>query len=97
MGEGGIDPEYFLNRMEWWEVNRYLAGIRRRQRAQWETTRWQIASIANLFRGKDSPTVKPSDLVTFPWEKDQPNPDAPTDEDVAELQAEMDAINGIAQ
>ena len=83
--------------MEWWEVNRCLAGIRRRQRAQWETTRWQIASIANLFRGKDSPTVKPSDLCKFPWEKDEPNPDMPTEEEVDELQAEMAAINGAAQ
>ena len=83
--------------MEWWEVNRCLAGIRRRQRAPWETTRWQIASIANLFRGKDSPAVTVDKLITFPWEKYQPNPDAPTQEDVDELQAEMAAINGETQ
>ena len=83
--------------MEWWEVNRYLAGIRRRQRAQWETTRWKIASIANLFRGKDTPAITVDKLITFPWEKDEPNPDTPSEDDIAFLQAEMAAINGAAQ
>ena len=76
--------------MEWWEVNRYLAGIRRRHHAKWETTRWTIAHLANMFREKGRPPFKPQDVVKFPWEKDEPTI---TDEEKAELQAEMDAWN----
>lgn len=77
--------------MEWWEVNRYLAGIRRRHHAQWETTRWTIAHLANMFREKGRLPFKPQDIVKFPWEKDQPR--EITDEEKAYLQAEMDAWN----
>jgi hypothetical protein len=79
--------------MEWWEVNRYLAGIRRRYHAQWETTRWTISHLANMFRGKGQQPIKPSDIVTFPWEKDEQDKQTITDDEIAALQAEMDAWN----
>lgn len=79
--------------MEWWEVNRYLAGIRRRYHGQWETTRWTITHLANMFREKGRPPFKPQDVAKFPWEKEAPQ--EITDEEMAYLQAEMDAINGI--
>ena len=79
--------------MEWWEVNRYLAGIRRRHHDQWETTRWTIAHLANMFREKGRPPFKPQDVVKFPWEKDETTEQTITDEEIAEMQAEMDAWN----
>ena len=75
--------------MEWWEVNRYLAGIRRRYHAQWETTRWTISHLANMFRGKGQQPIKPSDFVTFPWEKEETQAPTITDEEIADLQVEM--------
>ena len=83
--------------MQWWEVNRCLAGIRRRQRTQWEATRWEIQCIANLFRGRDTPAVRAHELQIFPWEKEfNPASVQPpvTEQDAADLQAEMAIING---
>ena len=79
--------------MEWWEVNRYLKGIRRRYHGQWETTRWLIRNVANMLSGKGSRPLKDTDIAKFPWEKEAPQ--EITDEEMAYLQAEMDALNGI--
>ena len=92
VGEGGIDPQYFLHRMEWWEVNRYLAGIRRRYHGQWETTRalqWWLARMFGDSKKGIQPR-NPSDLYKFPWEKDAPQEEI-TDEEIAALQAELEA------
>ena len=59
--------------MAWWEVNRYINGIQRRKRTQWETTReivWMLASI-NWDRKKSAPPKSPKDMMPFPWEKEE--------------------------
>jgi len=78
--------------MQWWEVNRYLAGIRRRYHGQWETTRWTITHLANMFREKGKPAFRPQDVMKFPWEKDQA-PAEITDEEYRRFQAEIEAWN----
>ena len=69
MGEGGIAPDYFLHRMQWWEVERYIAGYRRRYRAAWETTRWLAHLNAQMLCGKNIPSDI-QEFYEFPWEKE---------------------------
>ena len=38
-----------------------------RLRSSWEQTRWQTAAMLNVY-AKKGQSIKPSDLVRFPWE-----------------------------
>ena len=40
----------------------------RRDRGEWERVRWQSALILNMF-AKKGKTIKPTELVVFPWEE----------------------------
>ena len=73
-------PEYFLFKMQWWEVNRYLSGLHRRHRTQWETTRHLEWLLTCMFHDKKNgpPPKDPQAVYTFGWEKDAP---VLTDED----------------
>ena len=66
-------PEYFLHRMQWWEVNRYLAGLHRRKRTQWETTRHLEWILVRMFSDskKSTPPSDPQALYTFGWEEEE--------------------------
>ena len=71
-----------------------IRGYNRRERGMWSATRWQTyylmsVSMADL---KKAGINKPTDLMKFPWEKEA---DIPTisDDEIAELQAEMEALN----
>ena len=79
--------------MEWWEVNRYLAGMHRRYRTPWETTRalqWWLASMFHDPK-KGSGPAKPEDMYKFGWEEDaQDQSEAQlTPEEAEKLQQEM--------
>ena len=74
MGEGGVAPDYFLHRMSWWEVNRYLAGLHRRYHTPWENTRalqWFLACMFNDSKKHPAPK-SPQDLYKFGWEEEKP-------------------------
>lgn len=95
VGEGGINPEYFLHKMQWWEINRFLSGLRRRYHAQFEATRilqWQLAC---MFHDKKQgpPPQSPTDMYKFGWEEKEEQPPQMTDEEVAEMQ---DLISGFS-
>ena len=56
----------FLEEMQWWEIRRFLAGMRRRERSGWNQTRmlaWMVLSALG------SKAEKPSDLLPFWWEE----------------------------
>lgn len=67
-------PEYFLNRMQWWEVNHYLAGMYRRHRTAWMNTRSLQWWLACMFHDKKNgaPPQSPDALYKFAWEDDMP-------------------------
>ena len=67
VGEGGINPDYFLYRMQWWEVQRFINGLRRRIRPQWESVRW-LGWIVGKMMGEKK-TESPEDFMTFNWEE----------------------------
>lgn len=58
--------------MQWWEVQRYIDGLRRRQRPDWETTRWLGWVVSRIMGGK---AEAPDELMTFPWEKETRDPE----------------------
>ena len=45
----------------------YLKDREQTERADWERVRWQTCYLLSPHTGKKR--VKPSDLITFPWEK----------------------------
>lgn len=93
VGEGGVAPEYFLYRMQWWEINRYLAGMQRRKHPLWETTRALQWWLTCMFsdRKKGSPPRHPEELYKFGWEENKPsNEPQLTEEEAADMQKMMD-------
>ena len=92
MGEGGVNPEYFLHRMQWWEVNRYLTGMYRRQRTAWLTNRHLEWLLVRMFSDtkKSTPPSNPEDLYKFGWEEEQTTSAAEiSEQDAQELQEMM--------
>ena len=66
VGEGGISPDYFLHRMEWWEIRHFLRGLQRRYRTLWEQARWQNFVHCKILGAS---IEEQQDLAVFPWER----------------------------
>ena len=82
--------------LRWWEIQAILRGYDRRCRQQWSMTRWHAYSIMSAIPYcdlKKSGIYRPSDLITFPWEKETELANPPTEDEIAQLQAEMAAMN----
>jgi hypothetical protein len=74
-GEGGLAPDYFLNRMGLREANDYIMGLNRRHRQQWEQTRLLCRLIHKIETGKELE-------LDYPWD------DADDEVDSAETEAQ---------
>lgn len=48
----------------------YYEAEELRIRMSWEQTRWQTAALLNVY-AKKGKSIKPVDLVRFPWEAEQ--------------------------
>lgn len=94
MGEVGISRHEFYYELKWWEVKAIVRGYNRRHRHLWSATRWQTYNLMSAQAGSEAlrkaGIYKPTDLIKFPWEK---NVSPVSDDDIADLQAELDAIN----
>lgn len=85
-----MQPDYFLYRMQWWEVNRYIAGIHRRHRNAWMNTRHLEWFLACMFSGKEGKTPKTAEeMYKFAWEEQQPTTPQITEEEALHLQEEI--------
>lgn len=78
--------------MQWWEINRYINGLHRRYRTQWQNTRhleWFLTQL--MPRGKDAapPPKAPEDLYNFGWEEDHKPAESISDEEYEEMQEIM--------
>ena len=62
--------------MQWWEVQRYIYGLRRRDRLMSHWVRHLEWYLTCMFtdRTKNSPPDEPQDLYTFPWEVEHEDP-----------------------
>ena len=96
MGEIGFPRREFLYDIRWWEARRIIKGADARMHQLWSATRWEVYCLMAAQKGskgmREDHINSPRDLLTFPWEK-EPAP-AITEEEAAELLAEMKAING---
>ncbi|MCS2544793.1 hypothetical protein NXY43_11845 [Bacteroides fragilis] len=92
VGEGGIAPDYFLDRMTLTEVRYFLEGLGRRNRESWEQTRIIAYVIAQANSTKQ---LKQSDILRFPWDEakeDEKKRTSVTDEEVKRLRAKAKLI-----
>lgn len=58
--------------MEEYEVQTIIENIEYNERGAWERTRFQ--SYCNIQKSSTK-KIKPTDLITFPWEKEDDNTD----------------------
>ena len=94
MGEIGISPHEFLYELNYWEVLRIIRGYRRRGRLRDQLIAEAVFAAMHTMRDSNGKTVKDF----FPMLFEDPDDDdreasTITDEEIAELQAEMDAWN----
>lgn len=96
VGEIGVNPDTFY-KLSWWEVCSIIRGYNRRHRQLWSVGRWHAYNIMSAMPYADLQKAginRPTDLIQFPWEQEI----TPiTDEEAAELQAEMAALNALNQ
>ena len=94
MGEIGIPRRDFLYDLRYWEVLRIIRGYRRRGRLRDQLIAEAVFAAMHTMRDSKGKTVKDF----FPMLFEDPDDDdreasTITDEEIAELQAEMDAWN----
>lgn len=65
--EAGLSPEYVLDKMQMYEIPAILERISFRYRDSWEQTRMIMYVIA---QGNSKKRLTPSDLLSFPWDKE---------------------------
>lgn len=68
MGEGGISPSYFLDKMTFGEVEAFLTGFNRRNREAWEQTR-VIGYI--IAQANSTKKLEQTDILRFPWDNER--------------------------
>jgi hypothetical protein len=96
VGEIGLPRREYLYDIRFWEARRILNGYNRRQRDLWSATRWQTYSLmAAQVGGKElakNGINSATDLLPLPWDTKAASK-LPTEEEVADMVAEIDAIN----
>ena len=97
VGEIGIPRREYLYDLQYIDLLQIERGYARRNREMWGATRWQTynlmcVSMADL---KKAGIYKPTDLIRFPWEKDDDTSDGnlPDAAEIARMQREMREYN----
>ena len=92
MGEIGIPRREFLYDLRFWEVRRIIRGYRRRDLLKHQLMAECVYAAIHVMRDPQGKTVADMFPMLFDYDDDDDEPPI-SEEDVAELQAEMDAIN----
>lgn len=92
MGEIGIPRREFLYDLRFWEVRRIIRGYRQRDRLKHQLIAECVYAATYAMRDPQGKTVADMFPMLFEFDDDDDEPPL-TKEDVAELQAEMDALN----
>ena len=90
MGEIGIPRREFLYDLQFWEVRRIIRGYRQRDRLKHQLMAECVYAATYAMRDPQGKRVEDIFPMLFDDNDDEP---PLTKEDVAELLAEMDAIN----
>jgi hypothetical protein len=97
VGEIGIPRREFLYDIRFWEVRRIIKGYRRRNILHYQLQRMNV--WASMFCMGNPKNKRPQDIFPLFFDDDDEERDDETDytdDEVAALQAEMDAINSEA-
>lgn len=91
VGEIGYNRHEYLFELDYCDILLISRGYFRRTREMWSATRWQTfylmsVSMADL---KKAGIYRPSDLIKFPWEKDDPEGNMPSQADIEEMRRMM--------
>lgn len=83
--------EYFMDRMEWYEVNNYIENLEYLDTNSWEQMRTLVYSITSMFSKKH---YAPTDLMKFAWDKEKNNDKITeiSNEDIEKLQYQANQI-----
>ena len=92
MGEIGIPRREFLYDISFWEVRRIIRGYRQRDLLKHQLIAECAYTAMYAMRDPQGKTVADMFPMLFDYDDDDDEPPL-TEEDVAELQAEMKAIN----
>lgn len=96
VGEIGTPRREYLYDLQYVDLLLIRRGYERRQRPLWSANRWQTYYLMAAQVGSDgmrkSGINSPTDLIKFPWERTAT--DMPSDDEVADMIAEMKAMNG---
>lgn len=76
-------PEYFLDKMQPYELDLFLDNMNYAYRYSWEQARFisYILSLPNVDR-KKYPNFSMNDIQEFPWDKDEDEIEPLTDKDI---------------
>ena len=89
--ECGIDPDYFLDRMKWYEVEACIKGLETKNKTSWEQCRFLSYIIAQVNSTKK---LKPTDILSFTWDKEEDNKNTMiTNEDIERLKNKAKQIS----
>ena len=92
VGEIGFPRREFLYELKFWEINRIIRGYRRRD---WLRNQMMAeCTYAAMFAMRDAKGKTVKDLFPFLFDDDEHDAPDITDEEIAQLQAEMNAYNG---
>lgn len=91
VGEIGYNRHEYLFELDYCDILLISRGYFRRTREMWSATRWQTfylmsVSMADL---KKAGIYRPSDLIKFPWEKDELEENMLSQADIDEMRRMM--------
>ena len=92
VGEIGIPRREFLYDIRFWEVRRIIRGYRQRDRLKHQLIAECVYAATYAMRDPQGKTVADMFPMLFDFDDDDDEPPISAEE-VAELQAEMDAFN----
>ena len=86
-GQGGCNPEYFMDRMGISEAREYAEGVMMRNRSGWEQTRMMSELLIKVMTGEDH-------HIPLPWDVDAAAEET-TEEDLKELRLKAEKMERI--
>lgn len=86
-GQGGCNPEYFMDRMGISEAREFAEGVMMRSRSGWEQTRMMGELLIKVMTGEDH-------HIHLPWDVDV-DVDETTEEDLEELRLKAEKMERI--
>jgi hypothetical protein len=91
VGEIGVPRREFLHDLRWWEVHSIIRGYRQRDRLKHQLI--AVCAYAAMYAMRDSQGKTVEDIFPMLFEDDDYDEPPISEEDVADMQAMMDAFN----